>query len=144
MRRFDSPFIVLAIAAAALIGVVVISLVFWRESDIVRNFAILASLAIAVPVGLWRIAVAARQASAAERSAEASAESAAVSRREALDAQLRAGTEMINSELRATRVAGAYLLRRLATEHGDEYDEIVRRVLGSSRAAEKEPSDGDR
>lgn len=143
MRPLDAGVVIFAIAAAALVGVVAISIVFWRESDIVRNFAILASLAIAVPVGLWRIAVAARQASAAERSAEASAESAAVSRREALDAQLRTGTEMVNSEFRATRVAGAYLLRRLASDHSGEYDEIVRRVLGSSRIAEKERRDGD-
>ena len=143
MRRFDSPFIVLAIAAAALIGVVVISLVFWRESGIVRNFAILASLAIAVPVGLWRIAVAARQASAAERSAETSVQSQATAQREALDNQLRTGTEMLTSSSIPIRTAGAFLLERLADEHPNEYDDVVWRILRAAGAEGEESQDAD-
>ena len=143
MRPLDAGFVILAIAAVALIGVVAISLVFWRESDIVRNFAILASLAIAVPVGLWRIGVAARQASAAERSAETGVQSQATAQREALDNQLRTGTEMLTSSSLPIRTAGAFLLERLADEHPHEYDDVVWSILRAAGAESEESQDAD-
>ena len=140
-RRLDGASVVIAIVAVGLAGAIAISLVFWRESEAVRNFAILASLAIAVPIGVWRIVLTARQAGAAERSAEAGASAAEISRREALDNQLRTGAEMIGSDDLATRAAGTYLLERLAAEHPDDYDEVVREALRVSRQQSESDSD---
>ena len=139
-RRAESGIVALVVVAA-LVGVIALALLLWDESEAVRNFAILASLAIAVPVGLWRILVAARQAGAAERSAEAGASAAEISRREALDNQLRTGAEMIGSDDLATRAAGTYLLERLAAEHPDDYDEVVREALRVSRQQSESDSD---
>lgn len=135
MRRLDGAFVVIAIVAVGLAGAIAISLVFWRESEAVRNFAILASLAIAVPIGVWRIVLTARQAGAAERSAEAGASAAEISRREALDNQLRTGAEMIAGSTGAVRAAGAFLLERLAADHPLEYDQVVSEVLAAARDA---------
>ena len=132
--------VVAFVVLAALIGVVALALLLWDESEAVRNFAILASLAIAVPVGLWRILVAARQASAAERSATAGASAAETSRREALDAQLRAGAAMIADQNPGARAAGGYLLKRLAEEHADDYNDVVAAVLAAV-LANREGSD---
>ena len=144
MRRLDGAFVVVAIVAVALIGAIVIALVFWRESDAVRNFAILASLAIAVPVGVWRMILTARQAEAAERAAQTGASAAETSRREALDNQLRAGVEMTGSDDLATRAAGTYLLERLAAEYPTDYDAVVREVLPVARQQSGDEDNVDR
>lgn len=141
-RRAESRIVALVVVAA-LVGVIALALLLWDESEAVRNFAILASLAIAVPVGLWRILVAARQAGAAERSAEAGASAAEISRREALDNQLRTGAEMITGGTGAVRAAGAFLLERLAAEHPFEYDQVVTEVLASARGASGNEEDAD-
>lgn len=132
-RRAESGIVALVVVAA-LVGVIALALLLWDESEAVRNFAILASLAIAVPVGLWRILVAARQAGAAERSAEAGASVAEISRREALDNQLRTGAEMVTGDTAAVRAAGAFLLERLAVDHPLEYDQVVAGVLAAARS----------
>ena len=132
-RRAETQ--IVALVVAALVGVIALALLLWDESETVRNFAILASLAIAVPVGLWRILVAARQAGAAERSAEAGASATEISRREALDNQLRTGAEMIAGGTGAVRAAGAFLLERLAADHPLEYDQVVSEVLAAARSA---------
>ena len=142
-RRLDGAFVVIAIATVGLAGAIAISLIFWRESEAVRNFAILASLAIAVPIGVWRIVLTARQAGAAERSAEAGAAAAEISRREALDNQLRTGAEMITGGTGAVRAAGAFLLERLAADHPFEYDQVVTEVLASARGASGNEEDAD-
>lgn len=141
-RRAESG-IVAIVVVAALGGVIALALLLWDESEAVRNFAILASLAIAVPVGLWRILVAARQAGAAERSAEAGASAAEISQREALDNQLRTGAEMITGGTGAVRAAGAFLLERLAADHPFEYDQVVTEVLASARGASGSKEDAD-
>lgn len=141
-RRAESGIVALVVVAA-LVGVIALALLLWDESEAVRNFAILASLAIAVPVGLWRILVAARQAGAAERSAEAGASAAEISQREALDNQLRTGAEMVTRDTAAVRAAGAFLLERLAVDHPFEYDQVVAEVLASVRNASGDGEDAD-
>lgn len=133
--RGNGAFLVSCIVAAGAIAVIAAAVLFWDDSEPARNFGILLSLSIALPVALWRIILQARQATAAESSARTGASAAATAQREALDHQLRTGTEMVTSETKASRAAGAFLLERLANDHPSEYDQVVYEVLTAARSA---------
>ena len=122
---------------ALLVAVTAAAVLFWNDSEPARNFGLLLSLSIALPVALWRIILQARQAAAAESSAQTSAQSQTTAHREALDNQLRTGTEMLTSDSSAARAAGAFLLERLAVDHSLEYDQVVSDVLAAASDSEE-------
>lgn len=131
--RGNGALLVSCIVAAGVIAVTAAAVLFWNDSEPARNFGLLLSLSIALPVALWRIILQARQAAAAESSAQTSAQSQTTAQREALDNQLRTGTEMLAGDDRAARAVGVFLLDRLAAEHWNEYHLIVATVLGAAR-----------
>ena len=134
--RGNGAFLVSCIVAAGAIAVIAAAVLFWDDSEPARNFGILLSLSIALPVALWRIILQARQATAAESSARTGASAAATAQREALDHQLRTGAELVTSDSHPARIVGAYLLDRLAADRPGNYDDVVWRVL---EASDREP-----
>lgn len=141
--RGNGALLVSCIVAAGVIAVIAAAVLFWNDSEPARNFGLLLSLAIALPVALWRIILQARQAAAAESSAQTSAQSQTTAQREALDNQLRTGTEMITSDSSAARRAGIFLLRRLAEEHSADYDDVVREIFRAARRESERHPDAD-
>lgn len=101
--RGNGALLVSCIVAAGVIAVTAAAVLFWNDSEPARNFGLLLSLSIALPVALWRIILQARQAAAAESSAQTSAQSQTTAQREALDNQLRTGTEMLAGDDRRAR-----------------------------------------
>lgn len=139
--RGNGALLVSAIVAAGATAVIIAAVLFWNDSEPARNFGLLLSLAIALPVALWRIILQTRQAAAAESSARTGASAAATAQREALDNQLRTGAEMIAGDSHSARVVGAYLLDRLAADHPDDYDDVVWHVLQASDGEPRNAAD---
>ncbi len=123
------------VAALSLAGLAIMALV-GALTDAgaaeVNGYGTLAFAIITVPVVLWGAFWRQRQAAASGRQAE-------TTHREALDARLRHGAEMVNSEHAGVRAAGRHLLASLATEHPTEYSALIARIL---RLTKIEDDDG--
>ena len=120
------------VAALSLAGLAVMALVGALTdagASEVNGYGMLAFAIITVPVVLWGAFWRQRQAAASGRQAE-------TSHREALDARLRHGAEMVNSEHEGVQLAGRFLLESLAAEYADEYAELVRRILSIGKTGE--------
>lgn len=107
-------------ASAALVAVsLALSIKFWpwltsgeSPGATIRNIALTLAGVIAIPLTLWRVAVAERQAVAAQRSL--------------LQDRYQKGAEMLGSTLLSVRLGGIYALVNLAQQHSDLYrSEVV-------------------
>ena len=117
------------VAALSLAGLAIMALVGALTdagASEVNGYGMLAFAIITVPVVLWGAFWRQRQAAASGRQAE-------TSHREALDARLRHGAEMVNSEHAGVRVAGRHLLISLAAEDPIEYPDLVAQILRMSK-----------
>ena len=121
--------LVLALAVAGLAAAALSSGFAGVPAADISAYGLFVVAVVAVVLALWRSLSTQRQASASGRQAE-------TSHREALDARLRHGAEMVNSEHEGVQLAGRYLLESLAAEHADEYDELVTRILSIGKAGE--------
>ena len=84
-------------------------------SVIMSNLAIVFGAAIALPLGIWRAKVAARQAQTAEAGR--------------LDERFLRGAEMLSSELLSVRAGGIFVLEQLAMEYPRQFHVQVLKVL---------------
>ena len=117
------------VAALSLAGLTVMALVGALTdagASEVNGYGMLAFAIITVPVVLWGAFWRQRQAAASGRQAE-------TSHREALDARLRHGAEMVNSEFTGVQAAGRHLLASLAKEYPTEYAVLVAQILEAAK-----------
>ena len=91
-------------------------------STTVRNLGLILAGLIALPLTLWRIRVADRQAKAAHRQVE-------TSQRSLLNEEYQKGAEMLGSEVLSVRLGGIYALARLARQHPAEYHVQIMRLF---------------
>lgn len=118
--------IVAALAIAGLATIALVGALTDAGAGDVNGYGMLAFAIITVPVVLWGTVWRQQQAAASRRQAE-------TSHREALDARLRHGAEMMNSEHAGVRAAGEYLLNSLAKEYPDEYAELVIEIITAAK-----------
>ena len=99
------------VSAVAAIGVALATLTPWAwvlaHHEALRNLALVAAGAIAVPLAIWRAWVAERQ--------------AATARRSLLNERDQKAAEMLGSTLLSVRLGGIYALQTLAAEHPPHY-----------------------
>ena len=117
------------VAALSLAGLAVMALVGALTdagASEVNGYGMLAFAIITVPVVLWGAFWRQRQAAASGRQAE-------TTHREALDARLHHGAEMVNSEHEGVQLAGRYLLESLAREYADAYADLVTQILEATK-----------
>ena len=91
-------------------------------STTVRNLGLIVAGLIALPLTLWRIWVADRQAKAAHLHVE-------TSQRGLLNERYQKGAEMLGSQVLSVRLGGIYALARLAREYPEEYHVQIMRLL---------------
>lgn len=116
--------VVTGLALAGLLAVGLVGALTDAGASEVNGYGMLAFAIVTVPVVLWGTVWRQRQAAASRRQAE-------TTHREALDARLRSGAEMVFSEHSGVRIAGQHLLRTLVAEHPAEYAELVARILAT-------------
>ena len=121
--------LVLALAVAGLAAAALAAAIADASAGDISAYGLFVVAVVAVVLALWRSLSTQRQATASGRQAE-------TTHREALDARLRHGAEMVNSEYEGVQLAGRYLLESLAAEYADEYDELVTRILSIGKAGE--------
>ncbi|MCY4514965.1 MAG: pentapeptide repeat-containing protein [Candidatus Tectomicrobia bacterium] len=85
------------------------------SSATIRNLALVVSVAIALPLAIWRSMVAGRQAETAYRGL--------------LNERYQKGSEMLGSRVLSVRLGGIYALRRLSEEHPEEYHLQIMRLF---------------
>ena len=124
--------LVLALAVAGLAAAALAATLADASAEDISAYGLFVVAVVAVVLALWRSLSTQRQAAASGRQAE-------TTHREALDARLRHGAEMVNSEHAGVRAAGRHLLASLATEHPTEYSALVARIL---RLTKIEDDDG--
>ena len=128
--------VVAALAIAGLLAVGLVGALTDARASDVNGYGMLAFAIVTVPVVLWGTVWRQRQAAASRRQAE-------TTHREALDARLRSGAEMVNSEREGVQLAGRYLLGSLEAEYPDDYAELVERILIAAKSGvdDERPSD---
>ena len=114
--------LVLLLAVAGLAAAAVAAAAAGASAGDVSAYGLFAVAVVAVVLALWRSLSTQRQAAASGQRAE-------TARREALDARLRHGAEMVNSEHAGVRAAGQHLLESLAEQFPEDYAELVRKIL---------------
>ena len=102
----------------------------------IRNVVLVIGGLIALPLTLWRIRVADRQAKAAQHQARTTQRQARTAQRQAMTAQLglvneryQKATEMLGSEVLSVRLGGIYALQRLAKEDPKQYHVQIRKLF---------------
>ena len=98
-------------------------------STTVRNLGLIVAGLIALPLTLWRIRVADRQAKAAHKQVETSQNQVATSQRSLLNERYQKGAEMLGSDVLSVRLGGIYDLARLAREHPLDYHVQIMRLF---------------
>ena len=98
-------------------------------STTVRNLGLILAGLIALPLTLWRIRVADRQAKAAHQQVDTSQNQVATAQGSLLNERYQKGAEMLGSEVLSVRLGGIYALDRLAREHPEEYHVEIMRLL---------------
>ena len=81
-------------------------------STTVRNLGLIVAGLIALPLTLWRIWVADRQAKAAQKQVETSQDQVTTSQRSLLNERYQKGAEMLGSEVLSVRLGGIYALAK--------------------------------
>ena len=116
-------------ATALLIVEVVLSATFWgwltgadSAGATIRNIGLVIAGSVALPLALWRGAVADKQASSAQRQA-------ASDRETLLNERYQKGAEMLGSNILSVRLGGIYALQRLAEEEPEQYHVKSMRLL---------------
>ena len=118
--------LVLALAVAGLAAAALAAAITDASAGDISAYGLFVVAIVAVVLALWRSLSTQRQATASGRQAE-------TTHREALDARLRHGAEMVNSEHAGVRAAGRHLLASLATEHPTEYSALVAQILEAAK-----------
>lgn len=128
--------VVAGLALAGLLAVGLVGALTDAGASEVNGYGMLVFAIVTVPVVLWGTVWRQRQAAASRRQAE-------TTHREALDARLRSGAEMVNSEREGVQLAGRYLLESLEAEYPDDYAELVERILIAAKVEmdDERPSD---
>lgn len=103
------------LAILALAAVIVLSVLFWDETEDIRNIGLVVAAIIALPVAIWRSRVAEQQAETAHR--------------DLLDGRFQHAVQMLDSSVPAIRITGLNALRRLASEYPDLYDGPVEELF---------------
>lgn len=98
-------------------------------STTVRNLGLIVAGLVALPLTLWRIWVADRQAKAAQKQVETSQDQVTTSQRSLLNERYQKGAEMLGSEVLSVRLGGIYALQSLAREHPEEYHMQIMRLF---------------
>ena len=98
-------------------------------STTVRNLGLIVAGLVALPLTLWRIWVADRQAKAAHLQVDTSLRQVETSQRSLLNERYQKGAEMLGSEVLSVRLGGIYALARLAREHPEEYHVQIMRLF---------------
>ena len=114
--------LVLSLAVAGLTAAAVAAAAAGASAGDVSAYGLFVVAVVAVVLALWRSLSTQRQAAASGQQAE-------TARREALDARLRHGAEMVNSEHAGVRAAGRHLLESLAEQFPEDYAGLVREIL---------------
>ena len=119
-----------------LVAEVVLSIVFWdwlsgneSGSTTIRNIGLVIAGSIALPLAIWRGAVADKQASAAQRQAETALDQAATAQQSLLNERYQKGAEMLGSKVLSVRLGGIYALERLSAEHPQQYHIQIMKLL---------------
>ena len=118
--------LVLALAAAGLAAAALAAAITDASAGDISAYGLFVVAVVAVVLALWRSLSIQRQAAASGRQAE-------TTHREALDARLRHGAEMVNSDFAGVRAAGRHLLTSLAKEHPAEYSALVAQILEAAK-----------
>ena len=118
--------LVLALAVAGLAATALAAAITDASAGDISAYGLFVVAVVAVVLALWRSLSTQRQAAASGRQAE-------TTHREALDARLRHGAEMVNSEHAGVRAAGRHLLTSLAKEHPTEYSALVAQILEAAK-----------
>ena len=98
-------------------------------STTIRNLALILAGLIALPLTLWRIRVADRQAKAAQEQVATSQRQVETAQRSLLNERYQKGAEMLGSDILSVRLGGIYALARLAREHPEEYHIQIMRLF---------------
>ena len=98
-------------------------------STTVRNLGLIVAGLVALPLTLWRIWVADRQAKAAHQQVDTSLRQVETSQRSLLNERYQKGAEMLGSGVLSVRLGGIYALARLAREHPEEYHVQIMRLF---------------
>ena len=91
------------------------------NSETLRNVGFLIAGALAFVFGVWRAWVAGQQATAAQRQVDIGNSQSKNAEMSLLNERYQRAADMLGSQVLAVRLGGIYALRRLASEHPDQY-----------------------
>ena len=119
----------ITLSAAVLVMEVLLVIVLWdwltndeSGSATIRNIGLVIAGSLAIPLAMWRAAVADKQASSAQHQT-------AIAQQGLLNERYQKAAEMLGSDVLSVRIGGVHTLRDLAVEQPNQYHVRVMRLL---------------